>query len=156
MERLIDQLKRRQWKLASCESMTGGDFASRLTDISGVSEVYQGGYIVYSNEAKRRLTLVEDDILKEFGAVSRECVEQMAKSTKKALNCDLAIAFSGNAGPNVSSNQPVGRVYTAIAVLDHCFVYQDDFVGSRKEIKAMTVEKGIQRILDLIQRENMR
>ncbi|MDP2813484.1 MAG: CinA family protein [Erysipelotrichaceae bacterium] len=156
MEPLIDLLRRRQWKLASCESITGGDFASQLTDISGASDVYLGGYIVYSNEAKRLLTYVDDDILKEFGAVSRETVEQMAKSTKKALHCDIAIAFSGNAGPNVSSNQPVGRVFTAIAVLDHCFVYQDDFVGSRKEIKAMTVEIGIRRILDLIKKENMR
>lgn len=150
MERLIDQLRRRQWKLGSCESITGGDFASRLTDVSGASDVYLGGYIVYSDVAKSLLTFVDDDILKEFGAVSCETVEQMAKSTKKALNCDIAIAFSGNAGPKASSNQPVGRVFTAIAVMDHCLIYQDDFVGSRKEIKTMTIEVGIQRILDLI------
>lgn len=156
MERLIDQLKQRQLKLASCESVTGGDFASRLTDISGASEVYLGGYIVYSNEAKRRLTFVDDDILEEFGAVSSETVERMAKSTKKALDVDIAIAFSGNAGPDASSNQPVGRVFTAIALFEKCFVYQDDFIGSRKQIKAKTVDIGIQRILDLIQKENMR
>ena len=156
MKQLIVELKNREWKLASCESITGGDFASRLTDISGASGVYLGGYIVYSDEAKRQLTFIDDDVLREFGAISSESVKSMAIWTKKHLNCDIVIAFSGNAGPSASSNQPVGRVYTAIAIVDDCYVYQDDFIGTRKEIKRQTVDSGIQRLLDLIKRENMR
>jgi PncC family amidohydrolase len=156
MEQLIIELKSRKLKLASCESITGGDFASRLTDVRGASEVFLGGYIVYSNEAKLQLAGVDESILREFGAISGDVVKSMAQSTKNFLNCDIAIAFSGNAGPTVSSNQPVGRVYTAIAIFDDCFVYEDDFIGSRKEIKRQTVDIGIQRLLDVIKRDNMR
>ena len=156
MEQLIVELKSRKLKLASCESVTGGDFASRLTDVSGASEVFLGGSVVYSNEAKLQLAGVDEGILKEFGAISRDVVKSMAQSTKSLLNCDIAIAFSGNAGPNASSNQPVGRVFTAIAIFDDCFVYEDDFIGSRKEIKRQTVDIGIQRLLDVMKRENMR
>ena len=156
MEELIALLKNRNWLLASCESVTGGDFASHLTDISGASEVYAGGYVAYSNASKVNLQLVSNDLLNEFGAVSREAANRLAVETKKLLQCDVAIAFSGNAGPSASSNQPVGRVYTAIAVYDDCIVYEDDFIGSRKEIKRQTVESGIRRLLSIISKENVR
>ena len=128
--------------LASCESVTGGDFASCITDVSGASEVYAGGYVTYTNNAKTRLLGLSESSLLNFGAVSQETVKLMAVTTRNLLNCDIAIAFSGNAGPTASSNQPVGRVFTAIALVDGCFVYQDDFIGSRKEIKRQTVESG--------------
>jgi len=156
MEELVASLKVLRWTLASCESVTGGDFASQVTDISGCSDVYAGGYIVYSNDAKHRLTHVPTEILEEFGAVSEETVKRLAIWTKNALSSDIAIAFSGNAGPGASSNQPVGRIYTAIAVNDDCFVYQDDFTGSRKQIKQQTIQAGIDRIMGFIHKENMR
>jgi PncC family amidohydrolase len=156
MEELIDLLKRRGWRLASCESMTGGDFASRLTDISGASEVYVGGFVTYTDDAKMRLLGISADLLADAGAVSQETVQGMAVATRSVLNCDIAIAFSGNAGPGASSNQPVGRVFTAIAVSDDCFVYQDDFIGSRKDIKRLTVDIGIRRLKSIVNKENMR
>ena len=156
MEELIARLKESGWLLASCESITGGDFASRLTDVSGASEVYIGGFVTYTNRAKRSLLNISEKMLLDFGAVSEEVVQSMAVATRNLLNCDIAIAFSGNAGPLASSNQPVGRVFTAIAVFDKCYVYQDDFIGDRKEIKHQTVESGIQRLLRMVYKENER
>jgi PncC family amidohydrolase len=156
MEELIDLLKRLGWRLASCESMTGGDFASRLTDISGASEVYAGGFVTYTDEAKMRLLGISADLLADAGAVSQKTVQGMAIATRNVLNSDIAIAFSGNAGPGASSNQPVGRVFTAIAVGDDCYVYQDDFIGSRKDIKRLTVDIGIRRLISIVSKENMR
>lgn len=156
MDELFERLRKLGWKLASCESVTGGDFASQLTDISGASEVYAGGFITYTNDAKMSMLGISEEFLYEFGAVSQETVKVMALNARELLSCDIAIAFSGNAGPNASSNQPVGRVYTAITLCDVCVVYQDDFVATRKEIKRLTIEKGIQRLLDLIIKESMR
>lgn len=156
MQQLLNDLKSKNWRLASCESVTGGDFASLITDFSGASEVYIGGYIVYSDVSKQLLTFVNEETLRNYGAVSPEVVRSMAIWTKDYLKSDVAIAFSGNAGPGASSNQPVGRVFTAIALSQECFVYQDDFSGSRKEIKKQIVDSGIQRLLKLIQKENMR
>ncbi|PKM87456.1 MAG: hypothetical protein CVU85_05885 [Firmicutes bacterium HGW-Firmicutes-10] len=156
MQQLLNDLKSKNWRLASCESVTGGDFASLITDLSGASEVYIGGYIVYSDISKQLLTFVNEEMLRKHGAVSPEVVRSMAIWTKDYLKSDIAIAFSGNAGPGASSDQPVGRVFTAIALNQECFVYQDDFSGSRKEIKKQIVDSGIQRLSKLIQKENMR
>jgi PncC family amidohydrolase len=156
MQLLVESLKRNKWLLASCESVTGGDFASSITDIPGASEVYLGGTIVYSDFAKQQLTFIDDEVLRTFGSVSPEVVRSMAIWTKDYLKSDISIAFSGNAGPSESSNQPVGRVFTAIAVHQECFVYQDDFSGSRKDIKRQIIDRGKQRLLDLIHKENMR
>jgi PncC family amidohydrolase len=156
MQQLVESLKRNNWLLASCESVTGGDFASSITDVNGASEVYLGGYIVYSDLSKQKLAFVDEEMLKTFGSVSAEVVRSMAIWTKDYLKSDVSIAFSGNAGPGGSSNQPVGRVFTAIAIYQECFVYQDDFSGSRKDIKRQIVDRGKQRLLDLIHKENMR
>mgnify|MGYP004701183709 CR=1 FL=1 len=156
MDELIELLKKLGWRLASCESVTGGDFASLLTDVSGASEVYAGGFVSYTNDAKMSMLGISEEFLSEFGAVSQETVKIMATHARELLSCDVAIAFSGNAGPNASSDQPVGRVYTAIALFDDCVVYQDDFVGTRKEIKRLTVESGMHRLLKLVMKESMR
>lgn len=156
MHQLVESLRRNSWSLASCESVTGGDFASAITDVNGASEVYLGGYIVYSDLSKQKLAFVDEELLRTFGSISAEVVRSMAIWTKDYLKSDISIAFSGNAGPGASSNQPVGRVFTAIAFKQKCFVYQDDFSGSRKDIKRQIVDRGKQRLLDLIHKENMR
>ncbi len=156
MNELISILKKLNLTLASCESVTGGDFASAVTDISGASEVYLGGLIVYSDIAKITLAGVDDTILSVSGSVSEEAVRHMAIGTQRILKSDLAIAFSGNAGPMTSSNQPVGRVFTAIAMFDQCYTYKDDLKGSRKEIKNQIVQLATRRVLELINKEIMR
>lgn len=150
MKELVLLLKEHHLTLASCESVSGGDFASAMTDVSGASDVYLGGTVVYTDMAKNILIGVENEVLELYGSVSEETVRQMAVLTKQRLNSDLAIAFSGNAGPRASSDKPVGRIYTAIACSDECLVFQDDLTGSRKEIKQKTVDLGIVRLKDWI------
>lgn len=156
MKELVSLLKKLNLTLASCESVTGGDFASAMTDVSGASEVYLGGLIVYSDYAKIRLAGVDETILSVNGSVSEETVLQMAVRTQTLLKSDLSVAFSGNAGPKASSNQPVGRVFTAIAIYDKCYTYKDDLTGSRIEIKNQIVQLASRRLLDLIDKEIMR
>lgn len=156
MNELVSILKKLSLTLTSCESVTGGDFASAVTDVSGASDVYLGGLVVYSDIAKITLAGVDDTILSVSGSVSEEAVRQMAMGTRRILKSDLSIAFSGNAGPMASSNQPVGRVFTAIAVFDQCYTYEDDLTGSRKEIKNQIVQLATRRLLDLIDKEIMR
>src|SRR3954469_14062957 len=111
MKSLVEFLVKHNLTLATCESLTGGLFASVLTQTTGVGQVFKGGLVVYSNEAKTKLAKVSPLTLKKHGAISAECAEEMAQNTQKILGTDLTISFTGNAGPQAQENKPVGLVF---------------------------------------------
>jgi len=102
--------------VAFAESCTGGMISSVFVDVSGVSQVYKGAIVAYSNETKVRLLGVKEETIKEYGAVSEECVREMAIGAKKVFESDYAIAVSGIAGPTGGTEKkPVGTVCIAFA-----------------------------------------
>ena len=104
-------------KIALAESCTGGLVAAALTEIPGSSSVLDRSFVTYSNNAKRELLDVPEDIIDTFGAVSVACVYAMAQGALKASEADVAVAISGIAGPDGGSDsKPVGTVVFARAV----------------------------------------
>ncbi len=102
--------------LATAESCTGGYIAHQITSIPGSSNYFKGSIISYDNEIKKQELNVTDEILKNNGAVSEECVTQMAKSIVQKFDVDYGIATSGIAGPDGGSEEkPIGTVWIAIA-----------------------------------------
>lgn len=98
------------------ESCTGGLISSTFVDIPGVSDVYKGGVITYSNESKMKILGVAQETLEKYGAVSEECVREMVDGCKRLFNSSLAVAISGIAGPSGGSEEkPVGMVCIALA-----------------------------------------
>jgi nicotinamide-nucleotide amidase len=113
---LLDACRARGLKVATAESCTGGLVAGALTDIAGSSDVVDRGFVTYSNEAKQQMLGVPASVLKEFGAVSRQTAEAMARGALGNANADLAVAITGIAGPGGGSNdKPVGLVHFAAA-----------------------------------------
>lgn len=109
-------LRENKQTLALAESCTGGYISSLITSLSGASEVFKGSIIPYTNKAKHELLQVDENIFTTAGAVSQECVEQLAKHTLKKFDSDYAIAVSGIAGPSGGTEEkPVGTVWVAIA-----------------------------------------
>ncbi len=103
--------------IALAESCTGGLVAAALTEIAGSSAVFDRGFVTYSNEAKREILGVPEDILDTFGAVSIATAWAMAQGALKRSNADVAVAISGIAGPDGGSAQrPVGTVVFARAI----------------------------------------
>ncbi len=99
------------------ESCTGGLVAAALTEIAGSSAVLDRGFVTYSNEAKREVLAVPEDILDTFGAVSVATAWAMAQGALKRSNADVAVAISGIAGPDGGSAlKPVGTVVFARAI----------------------------------------
>ncbi|MDR2354618.1 MAG: competence/damage-inducible protein A [Clostridiales Family XIII bacterium] len=108
----------------SCaESCTGGMFAAEMTDIPGISAVFERGIVAYSNRAKTEELGVSREILERYGAVSRECALAMAQGLAARTGSRLAIAVTGIAGPGGGTpEKPVGLTYIA-CVFDgaaHC------------------------------------
>ncbi len=98
------------------ESCTGGLISSTFVDIPGVSDVYKGGVVTYSNESKMKILGVAQETLEKHGAVSEECVREMVDGCKRLFNSSFAVAVSGIAGPSGGSEEkPVGTVCIALA-----------------------------------------
>ena len=105
--------------IVTAESCTGGLVAAALTEIAGASDVFERGFITYSNEAKMEATGVNIDILETFGAVSVAVAWAMAQGALKHSRADVAVAITGIAGPGGGSERkPVGTVVFACAVRD--------------------------------------
>ncbi len=106
-------------RIALAESCTGGLVAAALTEIAGCSEVFERGFVTYSNEAKLESIGVNQDILETFGAVSVAVAWAMAQGALKHSHADTAVAITGVAGPGGgTAKKPVGTVVFACARRD--------------------------------------
>src|SRR6185295_10689119 len=100
---LLDLCRSKKLKIAAAESCTGGLVAATLTEIPGSSDVFERGFVTYSNEAKEAMLGVPSATLARFGAVSRETAETMAKGALAHSLADLAVSITGIAGPGGGS-----------------------------------------------------
>ncbi|WP_330082511.1 CinA family protein [Methylocystis iwaonis] len=113
---LIVKAKTRGFRVATAESCTGGLVSAALTDIPGASDVFDRGFVTYSNAAKIDMLGVSDAILAAHGAVSAETAQAMARGALEHSLADVAVAITGVAGPGGGTPQkPVGLVHFACA-----------------------------------------
>jgi nicotinamide-nucleotide amidase len=113
---LLDACRARGLTIATAESCTGGLIAGLLTEIPGSSAVFERGFVVYSNAAKRELLGVSDALLAAHGAVSERAARAMAEGALAHSAADLALAVTGIAGPDGgTAEKPVGLVHFACA-----------------------------------------
>lgn len=106
-------------RVAVAESCTGGLVCAALTEIPGSSDVFEAGYVTYSNEAKMASLKVNEDVVGTFGAVSVATAWAMARGALDASGADVAVAITGIAGPDGgSASKPVGTVVFARAERD--------------------------------------
>ncbi len=129
--RVIDENRAAGRKVAVAESCTGGLVAAALTEIAGSSDVFETGFVTYSNEAKIALLGVSEEVIETFGSVSVAAAWAMAQGTIKRSGADVAVAITGIAGPaGGSAMKPVGTVVFARAERK---ADPDEIVADRKE-----------------------
>lgn len=132
---LVDLLSEKGLMLATAESLTGGNIASSIVDVPGCSNVYYGGAVSYSNDAKMRYLGVADETIGDFGAVSEQTAIEMATGLLND-NVQIGISTTGIAGPSGGSlYKPVGLVYIAITDFDKTDVFKHVFEGDRTQIR---------------------
>ena len=117
LENCIGKLLKNHGKtLSTAESCTGGLIASMITSVPGASEYFLGSVVSYANSVKHAVLGVSEDTLKNYGAVSSECVGAMAEGVRKLTGTDFAVATSGIAGPGGGSDEkPVGLVWIGVS-----------------------------------------
>jgi nicotinamide-nucleotide amidase len=113
---VIDANRAANRRIAVAESCTGGLVAAALTEIAGCSDVFEAGYVTYSNDAKMSGLNVCLDVIETFGAVSVATAWAMAQGALENSGADVAVAITGIAGPDGgSASKPVGTVVFARA-----------------------------------------
>lgn len=155
LEKIISQLLReKKQSLALAESCTGGYISSLITAIPGASEVFKGAIVPYTNKAKHELLQVDEKIFTTVGAVSKECVEQLAAQVLKKFNSDYAIAVSGIAGPTGGTDEkPVGTVWIALADKGQVHAQQFLFGANRQFNIIMTANAALNMLRKFILKE---
>jgi nicotinamide-nucleotide amidase len=144
-EIVLDALRERGWKAAAAESCTGGMVAARLTEIPGSSDVFLGGVVSYSNEVKRSLLDVPEEVLAEHGAVSAETARAMAEGARARLGADVAVSVTGVAGPGGgTAEKPVGLVYLHVASPDGGLARRMDVPGDRASVRGRAAAAALQ------------
>ena len=148
---LVDKLIEKNLKITSAESCTGGLFAASITSISGSSGCFEGSFVTYSNEIKNKIINVKKETLSNYGAVSKECVIEMAENSRKIMNANISIAISGIAGPEGGSeDKPVGLVWICLYADNYTKAYKNIFSGDRDKIREASVIFALDLVLDFI------
>jgi nicotinamide-nucleotide amidase len=130
--------------VSTAESCTGGLISDRLTNTPNSSSYYKGGIIAYSNSIKTKLLNVNEELIKKYGAVSKQVALEMAKGIRKSMNVDIGLSTTGIAGPGGGSNdKPVGLVYIGISSSNFEKVYKFNFSKNRKINKLMTSQAAL-------------
>ncbi|VVB61095.1 Competence-damaged protein [uncultured archaeon] len=151
INKVSDELKKHHVTIATAESCTGGLLAHSLTNISGSSEYFDYGVISYSNKAKKQLLGVPEQLLKNYGAVSKEVAAAMAKAIQQRAQVNYGLATTGIAGPTGGSkDKPVGLVYIAISTKDTVIVKQFLFSGDRLTNKESTCTAALELLLNIL------
>ncbi len=149
-EELGELLRGSGRRIATAESCTGGMIAARITDVAGASEYFTRGWVVYSNEAKVELLGVRAETIARYGAVSGECVREMAARARELSGADAALAVSGIAGPGGGTpEKPVGTLWLALDSRDRGAVaLHRRYTGQRDAVREWACKMG----LDLLRR----
>lgn len=112
---------------ATAESCTGGMVSAALTAIAGASDVFECGFVTYSNAAKQAMLGVSAETLAQFGAVSEQVAREMALGAQTRAGVSHAVSITGIAGPGGSEFKPEGRVCFALAGPEGCVAVTVEF-----------------------------
>ncbi len=152
---LIDEARERQLRLGTAESCTGGRVAGAICAIPGASDVFERGFVVYSNRAKQELLGVPGEIIADLGAVSEPVARMMAEGALENSHAHLAVAITGVAGPGGGTRmKPVGTVHIATARANHGLHHRQEFfqVETREEIQLAAVQAALEAMRERINR----
>src|SRR5204863_4929293 len=133
---LIDEARERSLRIVTAESCTGGLVAGAICSISGSSDVFERGFVTYSNRAKQELLGIPGDLIADLGADSEPVARMMAEGALENSNAHVAVAITGVAGPGGGTPmKPVGTVHIATARSNHGLSHRQEFFELNERIE---------------------
>ena len=148
---VADLLLKKQLRLVTAESCTGGLIAAACTDLAGSSAWFERGFVTYSNAAKTELLDVPDRVLRRAGAVCGPVAQAMAEGALAHSHAQVAVAVTGVAGPSGGSPaKPVGTVWFGFALPGQVLTEKCHFDGDRAAVRQATVRHALERLVELL------
>ena len=134
VQSVINKIRKSGLTISFAESCSGGNIAAEVIKISGVSDIFMGGVVTYSDEAKIDILNVTKEEIKKFGVVSENIAFLMAKNSKELFKTSLSLATTGNVGPLSSDNRSkVGEIYI-------CLIFHEKVFHRKLNLKSTRVE----------------
>jgi PncC family amidohydrolase len=148
---LISLCRSKGLTLAAAESCTGGLLCTSITEHAGVSDIFMGGAVTYSNDAKHEILEISAVDIDRYGAVSEHTAKSMAYNACTRFDADAAAAITGIAGPSGGSDdKPVGTVDIATAVRGQVVYKRHLFEGDRHSIRAQAAEAALDMLITAV------
>ncbi|HSV04344.1 MAG TPA: CinA family protein [Phenylobacterium sp.] len=150
---LVDEARERSLRIVTAESCTGGLVAGAICQVSGASDVFERGFITYSNRAKQELLGVPGDLIADLGAVSEPVARMMAEGALENSNAHVAVAVTGVAGPGGGTPmKPVGTVHIATARANQALMHREEFFEeeTREAIQLAAVQSALQALRERV------
>jgi nicotinamide-nucleotide amidase len=148
---LVDEARERSLRIVTAESCTGGLVAGAICQVSGASDVFERGFVTYSNRAKQEMLGVPGDLIADLGAVSDAVSRMMAEGALENSNAHLSVAVTGIAGPGGGTPmKPVGTVHIATARTNHGLMHREEFFeeDTREGIQLAAVQAALTALRD--------
>ena len=137
---VVEELKKRQKSITAAESLTAGLFQATLADFSGVSAIFNGGFVTYSLEEKSKMLDISEQELKEHGVVSEFTARKMAEQARIKTQSDYGVSLTGVAGPDNLEGHPAGTVFIGLAHAKGTEVIKANIAGrSRADVRQIAV-----------------
>ena len=137
---VVEELKERQKSITAAESLTAGLFQAILADFSGVSAIFNGGFVTYSLEEKSKMLDISEQELKEHGVVSEFTARKMAEQARFKTQSDYGVSLTGVAGPDSLEEHPAGTVFIGLAHAKGTEVIKANIAGrSRADVRHIAV-----------------
>ncbi|HAT54994.1 MAG TPA: competence/damage-inducible protein A [Lactobacillus sp.] len=152
---VVNQLIDRHLTITAAESLTAGLFQSTIGSVPGVSAVFPGGFVTYAASAKHQLIAVPQDVIDQYGVVSEQTAIWMAQQAKRLLATDIAVSFTGVAGPDELEGHPAGTVWIGLAYRNQPVVaHEYHFADDRQLNRWRSVLNGLDLVRRAIRDEN--
>ena len=137
---VVEELKKRRKSITAAESLTAGLFQATLADFSGVSAIFNGGFVTYSLEEKSKMLDISEQELKKHGVVSEFTAKKMAEQARLKTQSDYGVSLTGVAGPDSLEGHPAGTVFIGLAHAKGTEVIKANIAGrSRADVRQIAV-----------------
>jgi nicotinamide-nucleotide amidase len=150
---LIDDARSRSLRICTAESCTGGLVAGAICSIAGASDIFERGFVTYTNRAKEEVLGIPGDLIADFGAVSEPVARMMAEGALENSNAHVSVAITGIAGPGgATPMKPVGTVHLAVARSNRSVTHRHEIFDdtSREEIQLAAVRVALEMLREAV------
>jgi competence/damage-inducible protein CinA C-terminal domain len=148
---LVQKLKEKGLHISTAESCTGGLVAASVVDVAGASDVFEEGYVTYSNRVKEKLLSVLPETIAEHTVVSSQVAKEMAVGTQKRTGSELTVSVTGYAGPgDAEDGTKAGTVYIGTCFKGTACAKGFLFEGDRKQVRQQAAKEAVRLALERI------